>query len=579
LIDAEEGGELKLSLEEKAAILRNNIFGVDIDPQAVEITMMSLYIKMLEGEKGAIAGRGVLPPLRDNIKCGNSLISHDIARQPDLFGQLSPADLDRINPFDWESKSEGFGEILEEGGFDVVIGNPPYIRIHSLVEHRPSEARYIQARYTSASFGKVDIYVAFLEKALSLARATGEVGFIVPNKFMQADYGVGLRRVVSEKRALVELVDFGTSQVFEGATTYTCLIFLAGSPQSRFLLRTNQSGRRPVEFLAHAAPELRATETLDGSPWNVARLAEAQVLRKIEAAEDRCSDIAEVMITGVKTGANSVFVFEVLDHRRQLARLKCEDTAEEVELERTYLVPFLKAESLKRYAVTAHTRLLLYPYSLENGKTTLTPESEIRARAPLTWEHLARHRHQLEGRQKGKLKGPAWYGLSFASSIRMFHSKKIVTPTLAPMNSFSLESGGVFFPQGAGGGCGIIPKEGMSHHYLLGILNSRLLTFFLQRISSRFQGGWYAYEPRYLTRIPIRAIAPDNPSDRRRHDEIVALVERMLELHKQKQAAASDAARARIEREIHITDEKIDALVYELYGLTDEEIRIVEGSV
>ncbi|MEW5720171.1 MAG: DNA methyltransferase, partial [Chloroflexota bacterium] len=114
-----EYGEFKLSLEQKAQILRNNIFGVDIDPQAVEITMMSLYIKMLEGERGAIVGQGVLPPLKDNIKCGNSLIGYDI-------GELSEEDKIRVNPFDWDSKREGFGEIMDAGGFDAVIGNPPY---------------------------------------------------------------------------------------------------------------------------------------------------------------------------------------------------------------------------------------------------------------------------------------------------------------------------------------------------------------------------------------------------------------------------------------------------------------------
>ncbi|MCJ7708191.1 MAG: N-6 DNA methylase, partial [Anaerolineales bacterium] len=165
-----EGGEYRLSLAQKAEIVRNCIYGVDIDPQAVEITMMSLYIKMLEGEKGAIAGRGVLPPLRDNIKCGNSLISHDIARQPDLraAGELTPADLDRINPFDWESKSEGFGEIMEEGGFDVVISNPPYIRIQVMKEWAPFEVELYKKQYRAAGVGNYDIYVVFVEKGLSL---------------------------------------------------------------------------------------------------------------------------------------------------------------------------------------------------------------------------------------------------------------------------------------------------------------------------------------------------------------------------------------------------------------------------
>ena len=123
MLDDSAEYEVKLSLEEKAAILRNNIHGVDLDQQAVEITIMSLYIKMLEGERGAIMGRGILPPLRDNIKCGNSLISHDIS-ESNLFGEtLSSEELDRVKPFDWDSQREGFGDIMAAGGFDAVIGN------------------------------------------------------------------------------------------------------------------------------------------------------------------------------------------------------------------------------------------------------------------------------------------------------------------------------------------------------------------------------------------------------------------------------------------------------------------------
>ncbi len=161
----------------------------------------------------------------------------------------------------------------------------------------------------------------------------------------------------------------------------------------------------------------------------------------------------------------------------------------------------------------------------------MVPEAEIR-KYPKTWEYLLRHKHELEERQKGKLKGSSWYGLSFASSLEMFSSKKIITPTLSPMNSFSLDVEGKLFPQGAGGGCGLVPKKEFSSYYLLGLLNSRLLTFFFQRISSPFQNGWFAYEPRYLERIPIRTINFSDPADKARHDKMVSLVERMLELHK-----------------------------------------------
>ena len=238
---------------------------------------------------------------------------------------------------------------------------------------------------------------------------------------------------------------------------------------------------------------------------------------------------------------------------------------------------------------------------LKVNKHVLVPEAEIR-KYPKTWEYLLRHKHELEERQKGKLKGSSWYGLSFASSLEMFSSKKIITPTLSPMNSFSLDVEGKLFPQGAGGGCGLVPKKEFSSYYLLGLLNSRLLTFFFQRISSPFQNGWFAYEPRYLERIPIRTINFSDPADKARHDKMVSLVERMLELHKQAppnlpaknsgqvrspspNSANLERASGRgrtpqdqemVKREIESTDREIDQLVYELYGLSEDDIKIVE---
>src|SRR5207247_2057837 len=136
----DQNGEPRLSVVRKAEILKNNLFGVDIDPQAVEVTMMSLYLKALEGERSLLPPKQhLLPELKYNIICGNSLIGPDIYHQGVLFAD---ADRDRINAFDWNSDVAGFGKIIREGGFECVIGNPPYVRIQDLAEWAPEEAEY-----------------------------------------------------------------------------------------------------------------------------------------------------------------------------------------------------------------------------------------------------------------------------------------------------------------------------------------------------------------------------------------------------------------------------------------------------
>jgi len=570
-----QGGDYRLTTSEKKQILLNNIHGVDIDAQAVEVTKLSLSLKVLEGESqesiGAQLGlfkERALPDLGKNIQCGNSLIGYDYFEGRMLVEQ---EERDRVNAFNWQA---AFSQVFIAGGFDAVIGNPPYIRILNLIDYYPGEVRFIQSHYSTASFGKVDIYVAFVEKGIQVLRKNGMLGFILPNKFMQADYGIGLRCLLSEKQAITQLIDFGNAQVFEGATTYTCLLFLSNSTQTEFRAKFNKSLLSPEQYLEEAPFEERNAHSFSSSPWQMASSRDSAILDKLGKFPTRLSNMVELAITGVKTGANSIFVFEVIKLGNEIAMLRPEDTDDEVELETKYLVPYLKAESLKRYFVGSGSRVLLFPYQSINGQTRLVPEAQLKS-CSKTWQYLIKFKRELEGRQKGKLKGPSWYGLSFASSLQMFSVPKIITPTLSPQNSFALDANGNFFPQGAGGGCGLVPKENISAYYLLGLLNSRLQTFFFQRISSPFQGGWFAYEPRYLERIPIRTINFSDPVEKTAHDKMVSLVERMLALHKR--PARTPQEKEMIHREIESTDGQIDALVYELYGLTEEEIKIVEG--
>lgn len=562
-------GGWRLTTAEKRRILLHSIFGVDIDRQAVEVTKLSLLLKVLEGENNetltqqSLFGERALPSLEQNIKCGNSLIGSDALR-----GGLFPdaGEMKRVNPFDWNRE---FAKILKDGGFHVVIGNPPYIRIHNLVDYYPLEVRLIQRDYRTASDGKVDIYIPFVERALSLLRSDGSLGFILPNKFMQAEYGLNLRRLLREKAVLREIVDFGTAQVFERATTYTCLLFLAGIRQKTLRARFNKAYKRASEFLENAPDEVRKQSDFGEEAWIAASARETALLRRLETVPTRLASIAKLSITGVKTGANEVFVFDRAEPRRDgFVDVWPEGSVSSVRIESDLLKSYLKAESLKRYEVLPGDRWLLYPYIQQGEDTVLISEIEMRRRYPKTWQYFLSHRELLEGRQKGKLEGPSWYGLSFASSLSMFIPPKIVTPTLSPVNAFAVEDRGRFFPQGAGGGCGIVVEDPDLRDYLVYILNSPLLTFYFQRISSPFQGDWYAYEPRYLARLPIIM-----PSSREVIVERAERARRMSEMIARRRNTKTPHDRNRLDRQIEVMSIEANADVNALYGVTaDEEV-------
>ncbi len=233
-------GQWLLTPDFKAELLTSCIHGVDIDAQAVEVTVMSLYLKTLEnmpeGWQRGIVEHRLLPPLENNIHCGNSLLSRaDFDKYWDENnGTLFSCDEDvafRMNAFDWSSETHGFGRVLAaRRGFDCVVGNPPYIRVQELNRWAPEECGFYKWRYRSAARGNYDIYVIFIERALELLAADGLLGFICPHKFWQATYGAGIRRIIAGGRHLRAVVDFTDQQVFHGATTYTAIHVLSKKP-------------------------------------------------------------------------------------------------------------------------------------------------------------------------------------------------------------------------------------------------------------------------------------------------------------------------------------------------------------
>ena len=216
-------GGWRLTTAERKAVLLRHIYGVDLDAQAVEVTRLSLLLKVLEGETEetlqaqlAMFHDRALPDLDENIKCGNSLVSPDI--YDDASGRsIGNADSREFNALDWRAE---FGDVLTSGGFDAVVGNPPWLMAGYYV--KPS-LPYFRTHYQSAT-GKFDLYYLFLERALRVLAPTGRVGMIVPNKFFYTRAATNLRGALSAGRRLEAIADFGQEQVFSRATNYSCIL-------------------------------------------------------------------------------------------------------------------------------------------------------------------------------------------------------------------------------------------------------------------------------------------------------------------------------------------------------------------
>jgi type I restriction-modification system DNA methylase subunit len=560
----DDNGEPRLSVVRKASILKKNLYGVDIDPQAVEITMMSLYLKALEGERSQLPPKQhLLPELKYNIICGNSLIGPDIYSQATLFGDT---ERDHINAFDWSSELSGFGRFMKEGGFQCVIANPPYIRIQNLQEFSPIEADYLKGHYHTARSGNFDIYVCFVEKGLSVLQEDGHLGFILPSKFFQTDYGKPLRELLTQQRAIESVVDFSHFQVFDGPTTYTCLLFVSRGEnenvqytkiqdQHKLLSLEGQSSRLPIRQLT-------------SGPWVFAGPSERRILEKLEEGSVRLIDLPSEISRGSSSGADEIFIVR----RTERGGLYRTNDGQPVRLEPGILRIPLFATDFGRYSFApAGQERILFPYLVSHGASRLIDEKDLKHQFPHAYRYLHDRRHVLQNRKQYK----AWYSYSAPRNLPEHDTAQLLVPLLADRGLFSefplgqqryclMASGGFSIKIDAGQGSGA--------RYLLGLLNSTLLFHYLKSKSNVFRGGWITCTKQYVGPLPIRR------ADKRVHDSLVELVDHILALNGKKNSGkAAPSVAQRLHREIAATDREIDELVYELYAITAMERKVVEG--
>ncbi|OGU11801.1 MAG: hypothetical protein A2X61_06015 [Ignavibacteria bacterium GWB2_35_12] len=577
----------KLTAKMKGRILQNNLYGVDLDKQATEVAQMSLYIRVLEGLTGeSIMQLGfheaLLPRLDGNIKCGNSLIGPDFINEG--FFKLPEREKHKINPFDWE---EQFPFIKEKGGFDAVIGNPPYLRVQGLQEYHSNIIQYLKNYYKSASTGNFDIYVIFIEKGFSLLNDRGYFGFIVPHKFFPSQFGENIRELITSKNALEEIVHFGSNKVFEQADTYTCLLFLSKKKNKEFKIiefgsgadleselnliaksKNKESNKFKIGFINH--PEKSKDK------WSFKSGETGGLIDKLLNSNfPKLNEITEKIFVGLQTSADDIYVLKVKDNKylnyKNLKSFKLfsKSLNEEVEIEKGLIKPFLMGRDVYRYDDPIFRNYVIFPYTIINNSAVIMAKENIKEKFPNGWHYLLENRKVLEGRENGKMNHDKFYAYIYPKNLAYFEQEKILIRELGdkPNMFFDNEN---FYHTAKIYSLLLKDKSNLNYLYMLGILNSKILNFFIKN-TSEIWGTSHKFKTQFLNPFPI-----PNLTDRKVKIDMVSLVDRMLKLHKDKQTA-SDFDRKQIDQYIAKTDKEIDKLVYELYTLTEEEIKVVEG--
>ena len=558
---ATAGGGWALTTSERKRILLSHIFGVDIDAQAVEVTKLSLLLKVLEGETAQTVQREliherVLPDLGMNIRCGNSLIGTDFYRQPGLPA-LHPDGKDRLNAFDWSSGT-GFPNIMAVGGFDVVIGNPPYVRIQRIPH---AESDYLFATYETPT-SKMDLSLVFVENALKLINGRGRVSFICTSQWLAADYGRKLRARLSQGE-LEEIVDFDSLPVFEKASTYPAILILGRGKAPAISVRRVQN-REELTFRGIVeAPVTRIDRSaLSSGPWVLGKLDIGALAAARPGSTMPLRSFGKAYI-GCKTGLNEAFVVT-----RQ--------TAVEERLEEDFLLPYAyQGEEIARFSQIVPDALVIYPYRPgPNGNPELVPETELRTRTPRVYEHLLRFKADLKARKDSRrhyAAGTDWYRHLRPGNFGHIDKPKLMFKAIAKEACGGLLGSNTAFD---GANCPAILLEalrGHSENYLLGVLNSAVASFYLRQVCPPKLSGYMKVSATCLSGTPIPLIDFKEKSSRDRHERISALVGEMLLLTTRRGGLRVPQEREANRRQLEATERAIDDEVFALFGLTDQQ--------
>lgn len=563
----DEKPQWRLTIAEKKRLLLNHIFGVDIDANAVEVTKLNLMLKALEDESAATVALAqsktkdtktgtffrerILPDLNENIHCGNSLVGTDYFAG-NLYDDASPETKRKINAFDYEQGFPG-----TQGKFDVIIGNPPYVRQEIL----GGEFKAYAQRTFKTYAGTADLYTYFIEKSLGLLASKGVYSIIVANKWLRANYGEPLRKFLTQKR-IESIIDFGDLQVFAGATTYPCIFRAANGNPANFKACNIKS--LDFENLAEVVKQNEYTvarSSLEDSGWSLVDVHEAALLTKIKTAGIPLAEYVDNKIYyGIKTGLNEAFVVD--DETRKRFVKEDKRSADVIK-------PFLEGKDIKRFGNLKNRKWLLF---FPNGWTKAQGFNTEKA----GWAYLQKQYPAIaswlkQHEKKGKARydqGQYWWELRACDYYAEFEKPKILWPGISlVVSEFGLDESKLY-------GNDNIQMIINPDKYLLAILNSQLGKKFLKSICDKVSGGFYRMKMSYIAQTPIYRIDEKNPAEVRIRNRIVGLVEKILAL-KGENNTGHDKTLA--ERQIAAADREIDKLVYELYGLTDEEIAIVEG--
>lgn len=562
----EKNGKKCLNLEGRKRIVNRCLYGVDINQECVEVTKLSLSLKIIDDfepidfNDAGLYGPQILHGVGENVRCGNSLVEQDILeRVPEMAENME--EMTATNVFNYRT---AFPEVFAEGGFDHVIGNPPYVEVKNYNVALPGMSIYIKRRYGSGRNGKIDLAVPFIERGIELLNGHGSLGYIVQKRFFKTEYGKGIRRLLSDRRLLRTIYDYAETDLFEGRTTYVAIILCDK-------LTTGEDVIRYTSSIDDECIEI-AKETVTETPWTFENC-------RTNALRVRLADELGTLgkVCRIKTGVQALWddAFHiVVDHVENDYIYGSTALCGNLQVERDACRVLLCNERFVPLSVRPDTTYILFPYDVANGSVRKVRFSEYERRYPLAGRYLRENRAVIEAnvqtvpdRFPTSDRDEDWHLFTRVHNHDSVYKKLCVPMTaLNPQAAVVMkedaycDNANMFFIQ--------IPEVTDDRLYAMAaVINSTPFAHFAKSIANPQRGGFYKFNKQFLDPVPFPCEGFRAFCETMRR--LAAVARRIEEAHT---AAAADLSSAsRLYPLLNALWIKVDDMCCELYGLTGAE--------
>ena len=515
-----------------------HVHGFDINPFAVNISEMNLLFQIIDLYFKATKENKTFKVPRFKIYGTDSL---EIPTEQSNLIQFS-SDTGKNMAEDLKAIEE-----MKKVNYDFVVGNPPYVKVQKL----PSIQKDMLEKSYKTARGLYDLYTVFVELGINHLKDNGKLGYIISDKFIQRGYGKPLKEIIAKQTYIKEIIDFGDIPVFEDVTNYPLILIVSKSEdvnskskivrvksEHANILKTIVDTVGDIENPDLTVKFIKHSEFVKN--WSFSSEKLKNVFNKFTNVVP-LSELCDSIQVGVQTGNDELLILP--------------EEFVKNEMDSKFLKPYLKGEEVRRYSSPISKSFVLYPYILDNGKQRLITETELKMN-PKLYNYLISHRTELEKRWGVK----TYYDLATARTIEWFEKKKILTPDVSDEPNFTLVSGNEYFSKGS---CyGIILKQNKLYEFILGVLNSKLIFSIIKDKSALFSGGYYRFTTDFMEPLPIKL--PANKKEETISGKIAMLVKEIMRLKKKNEDTKE-------------LEGKIDEAVFELYGITDKERKIIEN--